>query len=584
MSEAEANAATPLLDEALALASAGVPVFACVPDGKTPAVDGGFHAATDDLEQVRAWWTENPDYNIGVPTGAASGHDVLDVDPGGQEALEALEKEHGDIGDTRVVKTPRDGLHIYMKYDAEKPLRNSASKLGPHLDIRGEGGYVLVPPSRVNGRLYTTILDKDIAARPEWITQKLAAAGSIERREAPTGVELDTDANVTRAVVYLKMDRAENGAPVEGQGSDDRAYRIAAKVRGLGISQAKSAELMKGHWSPDFDLDWLEAKTANVGSYAQNEAGADATGLPSETFKNWSKFAKPPVNDNGTVVDSKSRPFRAKSFDEFVDEPEPEWIVQNLIEDRNTVLMLGNSGDFKSTISAGVAGSLVTGHPAFGKLKVNRTGAVAWIAGEDVASIRPRLLAQEREFNISFKGKPFYRVDRMFQVGQREQFDAMVGELEQLGPLALIVWDTLSTAIRGQDENSNGVIGEAIGWAGELRDKFGCSVLILHHRPKAAKKGEANSRGGGAGYNNVDSVILVERSADDELAVELSMPKMRLSSSDALIRLKGKVHETGRRKDGSAVKAVAMVMDEIATSTIDRAQKESARTAKGWRN
>src|SRR5699024_8549698 len=72
----------PLLDAARSLASAGVPVFPCVPREKRPLTRRGFHDATTDLDQVSAWWDRWPSANIAIPTGPASGIEVVDIDIG----------------------------------------------------------------------------------------------------------------------------------------------------------------------------------------------------------------------------------------------------------------------------------------------------------------------------------------------------------------------------------------------------------------------------------------------------------------------------------------------------------------------
>lgn len=73
-------AGMPLPDAAGRLAAEGLPVFPCVPGGKRPLVEHGFHEATADADQVAAWWQRWPAANIGIPTGAASGVEVVDVD------------------------------------------------------------------------------------------------------------------------------------------------------------------------------------------------------------------------------------------------------------------------------------------------------------------------------------------------------------------------------------------------------------------------------------------------------------------------------------------------------------------------
>jgi putative DNA primase/helicase len=112
--------------------------------GKVPVISGGFKNASQDQAQVEQWWTHHPEAGIGVPTGSITGFDVLDVD--GEEGLWSLkqyEAEHGPVPDTYVVITGR-GCHYYLEHDPE--MKNRAGFL-PGLDVRGEGGYVVVPPS-----------------------------------------------------------------------------------------------------------------------------------------------------------------------------------------------------------------------------------------------------------------------------------------------------------------------------------------------------------------------------------------------------------------------------------------------------
>ena len=78
---------------------------------------------------------------------------VLDVDPGsgGPESLAALERSYDPLPRTTRSRTGGGGVHVFFRYPAEKEVRNSAGWLGLGLDVRGEGGYVVVPPSRTQG-------------------------------------------------------------------------------------------------------------------------------------------------------------------------------------------------------------------------------------------------------------------------------------------------------------------------------------------------------------------------------------------------------------------------------------------------
>lgn len=130
-----------LLEAALGYAAEGLRVFPAAPRGKKPLISGWPSAATTDPDLIRAWWAQWPDANIGVVTG--EGRYVLDVDD--LASLAALEAEIGQIPRDKVARTGGGGLHIWLA--AEGELRNSASKIGPGLDIRADGGFVVMPPS-----------------------------------------------------------------------------------------------------------------------------------------------------------------------------------------------------------------------------------------------------------------------------------------------------------------------------------------------------------------------------------------------------------------------------------------------------
>ncbi|WOF21933.1 bifunctional DNA primase/polymerase [Microbacterium betulae] len=142
------------------LAAAEVPVFPCVPGAKNPLLKpdeenpksrpGGFRMATTNARQVAAWWRRWPSANIGVPTGTTSGVDVVDVDrkPGGDGfvAFERARRAGLLPGWLGVVRSASGGAHFYLPADPDRPQRSwQAAKA--HVDFRGDGGYIIVPPS-----------------------------------------------------------------------------------------------------------------------------------------------------------------------------------------------------------------------------------------------------------------------------------------------------------------------------------------------------------------------------------------------------------------------------------------------------
>ena len=137
---------------ARALAAAGVPVFPCLPGGKRPLTAHGFHDATTDPGQVEGWWRQHPKANLAVRTGAASGVVVVDVDVHGSvDGYRAFERAHRTglvSGWQLLVATPSGGMHAYYPAAAGKEQRSwQVARAG--IDFRGDGGYIVVPPSTV---------------------------------------------------------------------------------------------------------------------------------------------------------------------------------------------------------------------------------------------------------------------------------------------------------------------------------------------------------------------------------------------------------------------------------------------------
>jgi hypothetical protein len=127
-------------------------VFPLRPDGKEPVTERGFHDASQDSATAVEIWSRRPTWNVGVATGAVSGLVVIDVDPGGDETIQALKRSLGPLPPTLVALTPR-GAHAYFRHPGVE-VRCSAGRLGHGVDVRADGGYVVAPPSRIHAAVY----------------------------------------------------------------------------------------------------------------------------------------------------------------------------------------------------------------------------------------------------------------------------------------------------------------------------------------------------------------------------------------------------------------------------------------------
>lgn len=173
------------LEAALRYARRGWPVFPChqpvhghcscrhadcASPAKHPRTQHGLHEATTDPVRITGWWQRWPDANVGVCTGSESGLVVIDVDrrPGGLGTLTQLERMHGQIPSTAMVMTGT-GRHYWFAHPGGT-VRNSAGRLGPGIDVRADGGYVIAPPSsHISGRRYRWAAPEGLAPLPEWV-------------------------------------------------------------------------------------------------------------------------------------------------------------------------------------------------------------------------------------------------------------------------------------------------------------------------------------------------------------------------------------------------------------------------------
>jgi hypothetical protein len=142
------------LRQALAFATSGWPVLPCLPGQKIPATPHGYRDATTDPGQINDWFGGHPDWNLAIATGAP-GPDVLDVDDhgpagNGYPAFRRLRAAGLLDGAAIYVRTPSGGLHAYFTGSRQRNGHLPAH----HLDFRSAGGYVLTPPSQIDGQPY----------------------------------------------------------------------------------------------------------------------------------------------------------------------------------------------------------------------------------------------------------------------------------------------------------------------------------------------------------------------------------------------------------------------------------------------
>lgn len=168
------------LPAALRYAEMGWPVFPLGANSKLPAIKGGHGVkdATTDHGQIRDWAKSFPYANIGLACGKPSGFFVIDIDPrnGGERSIATLIAKGLSFPPCPTARTGGGGTHLFFRLDPR--ITNSKNRLGPGIDVKSTGGYVVGAPSRVlqqdgiEGR-YEWVRNGHLMAPPSWLIQKL---------------------------------------------------------------------------------------------------------------------------------------------------------------------------------------------------------------------------------------------------------------------------------------------------------------------------------------------------------------------------------------------------------------------------
>lgn len=245
---------TSLLEAALSYAALGIPVFPCGPD-KKPLIPRGFKGATTDETKIRRWWEKKfPGAMIAIPTGEVSGLAVLDldyeIDPATGEDLKdgrlelevILDREGVAFPETYAARTPRCGNHLYFKH--EEGFKSSAGKIGPHIDTRAEGGYIIAPPSqRLDGGAYRAELPfslEAIAAAPPWLAAGFRTGALFKKEPEQKDSQLEA-ANLDELRAALEV--IPNDDP-----SWDKWNRMGMAIHGATAGSNEGFELFD-EWS-----------------------------------------------------------------------------------------------------------------------------------------------------------------------------------------------------------------------------------------------------------------------------------------------------------------------------------------------
>lgn len=262
--------------------------------------DGANWGSTKDPEQIKKDFSKWPEA-IGIPTGAVNQFFVIEADTkeahgvDGLASLEALQAMHGRLPETLMAESPTGSLHRYYRHPGQY-ITNSSSKIAPGVDIKGDGGMVIAPPSKRADDSYRWLNDLPIAEAPAWLVEQAVAAGQQTEAAANGGEASEKWRNL--------FDNLRNG-----DGLHDTLRDLAAKMITGGMSGGATTNMLYG-WHDLFAPEgkWKEPRDdipRAVATAEEKFAEGKARTRPPLCFINMANWDNEPVPQRKWAVHEK---------------------------------------------------------------------------------------------------------------------------------------------------------------------------------------------------------------------------------------------------------------------------------------
>ena len=503
------------LDAALTYASWGWRVLPVIPNDKRPATAHGVNDATSDQEQIRKWWSANPEFNIGIAAGEASGIVVFDIDPrnGGDDSWDEFIKEHGDTPDGAYQLTAGGGQHYIANWqDGIK-----SCELRPGVDLLANGRYFLASPSSINGKSY------------EW-------EASSDPFDGVAPFTIPEPWRAAMAVRKVISNASESGLITGNRNAGLTA--IAGSMRHYGLSEHEihAALMVANATRCEIPLPASEvAQIAHsVARYAPESDVAADMALGAEAAEGLFPVAK--INH---------------PLNQFIDYdlnniPATEFVLDGIISS-GVVLIAGSAGVGKTTQIVPLMMRAAHLCHADDPLKPLLRRKVIYIS-EDPHQVL-KIIRSMREANDLGGAHPS-EVSDWFKVVSAERLApdmvALVANLYselavdnvnkdtgfvyRTNPVVVI--DTINATIDLKNESDNSEVGKAMA---TLKQRFkGIPMIAVGHIAKALKRADVadfSSRGAGAWEADANQVIYLTKEDDGKRWLEIGSSKHRFVSS-----------------------------------------------------
>lgn len=510
-----------LLEAALSYAARGWHVFPCAPEAKHPITERGYKDATTDKDRIAAWWTANPNANIGLNL-EASGLVAIDADTYKPDCGWSAFAANHDLPPTLTQRSARGGTHFIFR---SEPGTRYRTDLGPSTDMKHKG-YVLLSPSVFSGGVYQWQNDAPIAPAPEWLKRpEKTLAETVGNATGTTGRTL---AEVEDALRWVNPDvpyepwmnvlmaiHDEFGA--DGITLADEWSARAPHRYKDGMVEAKFASFSSGGGvtistvfdlarKAGADLGQLRAKHFDVSEFFQPAGAADG-GAATTIFD---IVAQREREENPEPVTPPIQAGRL-TLEDLDDLPPREWLYGSKILRKYTTFFASPGGVGKTAfmiammLSCAANTTLLHDAPRAGRpLNV-------WMYNleDDIVEMRRRIKAALLHFGLDPAILNHVRLNsgrdrglKIVRTGDGGSFvvtpdyDQLVSEMKNQAIDVLIIDPFLRS--HGVPENDNGAQDEVMRVWAQVAQEANAAVVLVHHTKKGAIAGDVDSMRGGS--------------------------------------------------------------------------------------
>ena len=524
--------------------------------GKRPLAEWKQYQTTATTqEEVDEWFDKGAPtssgsraeiFNLALVTGAISGVIVLDCD--NEEAVKYAKKNN--LQTPYTVKTTR-GYHYYFAHPRHgKKFQNKVGGVGRDwvdvhgLDLRGDGGYVVMPPSiKITNGKVAHQYKWEIAQTFEWEelndfmwkgkpteikqTEGVFSFDSMDLSDVKVANIEDTMSVWEQTEIRIKtLGRKLK----EGDGTDGWLLRYCGQsVRRGCLSDDLYQSVLNYHqkffddggFSPEETETWIRQKMRSALEMDNRNYPEDYNKDGSRISKTKAKVVLAPLqeqSDKEVVASKRLVPIYIDAVDRILKDmvDEPYW-CDPLIPEATITQVVGFNGHGKSYFLTALLTSLAAGNESFGPYEMGRPCKIFYM---DYDNPRRTALRRMQEFNKIFGttnehfalwSPTLITPDDGGEINLMEEKDfRLLGEwLKSVKP-QIIVIDTLRNAFRGMEENSPSEWAKVNYIAKSIRNT-GCSVILVHHRNKPGDSGQGREAGSTAQLTDVDTQVFISQ-------------------------------------------------------------------------